>query len=286
MEKFFDKEYTVKTDSPPEVPTLEITAKIGCRVNCKYCPQNLLIKRYSKISEEKELSLENFKKILNKLPQDVIICFAGFSEPFLSDFAVDMINYANDSGHEVSLFTTLVGLTLEKFEKIRHVHFRKVVIHLPDENNFANIPLTKEYLELFKIVIKAKKFDGGNFVDKMTCQTRPNKNIVELVQEKFHISWNMTNRAGNLKYSELANVSTKSGELKCRLSNYNHNVLLPNGDVVLCSMDFGLKYRLGNLLSDDYASLMDSPAMKQIKFAAESSTIDSLCRHCTESAPV
>ena len=54
----------------------------------------------------------------------------------------------------------------------------------------------------------------------------------------------MTNRAGNLSCSELAINENFEEALTCRLSNHNHNVLLPNGDVVLCSMDFGLKHTL------------------------------------------
>lgn len=37
--------------------TLEITTKIGCKVNCKFCPQNLLIKNY--FSNSNDASQEN-----------------------------------------------------------------------------------------------------------------------------------------------------------------------------------------------------------------------------------
>lgn len=286
MKKVFDSEYVVTTDSPPDVPTLEITTKIGCNVNCKYCPQNLLMKKYIERSNELELSFDNFKKCIDKLPKNVIICFAGFSEPFLSPFTTDMMNYVYDNQREISLFTTLVGLTVEKFEKIRYLPFRKVVIHLPDEKNFANIPLTKEYLHILEIIINTKKNNGSCFVDKMTCQSPPKQSILKMVKNKFHISWNMTDRAGNLQYSELITAHDYNGKIKCRLSNHNHNVLLPNGDVVLCSMDFGLKHVLGNLLHEDYLDLMNSSMMEWIESASKSSTDSLLCRRCSEAIPI
>ena len=282
MQEKFDKDYTIKSDSPPHVPTLEVTTKIGCKVNCKYCPQQMLVKKYRERSNEFDLSIENFKKCIDKLPKNVIICFAGFSEPFLSPFAVEMINYASNSRHEVSLFTTLVGLTSEMFEEIRHVPFRKVVVHLPDVNNYSNIPVTKEYLDLLITIIKAKKPDGRVFVDKMTCQSPPQKSVFELVRNKFHISWRMTNRAGNLPYSELVSNDNIIGDLRCRLSDYNHNVLLPNGDMVLCSMDFGLKHTLGNLLRMDYLDIMKSSVMMRIQSKERASTSNLLCHNCSE----
>ncbi len=196
-----------------------------------------------------------------------------------------MIKYAA-AQREVSLFTTLVGLSIKGFEEIRCIPFRKVVLHLPDEKNFANIPVTKNYLELLNVVLQTKKPNGDFFVDKIICQAPPKKSILPLIVGQFHVSWNMTNRSGNLSCSELAVIENFEGALTCRLSNHNHNVLLPNGDVVLCSMDFGLKHTLGNLLCDDYYTLMSSPTMSFIKTATKNAASNLLCRTCSEAVRI
>lgn len=285
MRQNFYEKYTVKTDSPADVPTLEITTKIGCAVNCRYCPQSLLVEKYSARSSKREMTFDTFKQCVDKLPTNAIVCFAGFSEPFLSPAAVDMIKYAA-AQREVSLFTTLVGLSIKGFEEIRCIPFRKVVLHLPDEKNFANIPVTKNYLELLNVVLQTKKPNGDFFVDKIICQAPPKKSILPLIVGQFHVSWNMTNRSGNLSCSELAVIENFEGALTCRLSNHNHNVLLPNGDVVLCSMDFGLKHTLGNLLCDDYYTLMSSPTMSFIKTATKNAASNLLCRTCSEAVRI
>lgn len=43
---------------------------------------------------------------------------------------------------------------------------------------------------------------------------------------------------------------------RCKKSpNYEQNVVLPNGDVVLCCMDYGLKHKMGNLLETNFDDL-------------------------------
>ena len=38
-----------------------------------------------------------------------------------------------------------------------------------------------------------------------------------------------------------------------------HNVVLPNGDVSLCCMDYGLKHILGNLYTQEYNDIIPEP---------------------------
>jgi hypothetical protein len=60
-------------------PTLEITTSIpikGCVVDCVFCPQRVLVKSYN---GERYLSLDNFKNIINKIPKEIRISFAGFA---------------------------------------------------------------------------------------------------------------------------------------------------------------------------------------------------------------
>jgi hypothetical protein len=38
-----------------------------------------------------------------------------------------------------------------------------------------------------------------------------------------------------------------------------HNVVLPNGDVSLCCMDYGLKHILGNIYEQEYEDIIPRP---------------------------
>ncbi len=62
------------------------------------------------------------------------------------------------------------------------------------------------------------------------------------------------------------------------------NVLLPNGDVVLCSQDYSLRYVLGNLLEQNYHSLFTGEEFVRIIQGKNDDNANSLCRQCEKFA--
>src|SRR5262249_22975036 len=65
---------------------------------------------------------------------------------------------------------------------------------------------------------------------------------------------------------------------------YDRNVLLPNGDVVLCCMDYALKHVIGNLLTGDYESLFRSEEVSRIRYVNSQPGFSkcSLCKSCDD----
>jgi radical SAM protein with 4Fe4S-binding SPASM domain len=63
---------------------------------------------------------------------------------------------------------------------------------------------------------------------------------------------------------------------------YDRNVLLPNGDVVLCCMDYNLKHVIGNLLDQTYEEMMQGDKLAQIIKMNEAAGFDkcSICKSC------
>ena len=144
---------------------IEVTTKIGCSNVCEYCPQSTLIKRYrERIGHDKDtmMTLDTFKKCISTMPTDIGLNFTGYVEPYLNPECTDMIIHAFDKGHELLLNTTLVGMTIENWDRlIKHgvVFQHGVHVHLPSASYFekigAKIPQTyytaddgKQYLEL------------------------------------------------------------------------------------------------------------------------------------------
>ena len=139
-------------------PAIEITTQIGCSVNCKYCPQDVLLSRYfvNDKNRKKSLALEDYKRCLQNLPNDAVITFSGFCEPFLNPECSDMICYTVKQGNKVSLHTTLVGMTMEDFEKIKNLPFENIILHTPDKHKYANIPITENYLQVLDNMLNAR----------------------------------------------------------------------------------------------------------------------------------
>ena len=268
-----------------EKPTLfEINAAIGCRVACKYCPQDVLLKAYH---GERMLTLEHFQQVLDKIPEDIVIAFSGFSEPFQNPQMVDMIRYVAEHGRKIMLASTLVGLTMEKFEQLRDIPFLHFTLHVPDEDGNAHIPMTDEYFQVLDAVLDWKMVRGGHetsVVEKANCQGEVHPRIKEFVRGRVLIFPELADRAGNLHDDGLYSIGTLDGPIYCNYSpDLNNNLLMPNGDVVLCCMDFGLRHVLGNLFTQSFEEIRKSTELARVKNAMScAGSDDVLCRHCTE----
>lgn len=265
---------------------VEVTAKAGCSVRCRYCPQDLFLHQYFSIPRQAEMTFDDFCRYLSKLPEHVQIVFSGFVEPFLAKDGVRMVRYAHDSGHAVRLFTTLVGLNLASFHEIEDIPFQKVVLHLPDIHQYANIPVTDEYLELLYYIVEKKRQDGAPFVDTATCQAPPDPRVAEIIGKKIPVTWDLIDRAGNLPAGELQHqcVALRKNEdvYYCKRSwDLHHSVLLPNGDLVLCCMDFGMRHVLGNLNEQSYEEIMQGDVLKRIRNTLRKGAKGILCEKCT-----
>ncbi len=270
-------------------PKLEITPKIGCSVRCKYCPQDVLYHNYfnGNASRCSEIPLDDFKTCISHMPRETIISFAGFVEPFLHPQAVEMILYAADTGRKVELFTTLVGLDAEKFNRIKDVPFSSVVLHMPDQEGYANIPITDQYKEVLELMLETKKENGLPFIDFANCQSVPSRQFLDLAQGRVKIvDIQMQDRAGNLEDETLLCSRNKSGALFCEKSLQQiHWVLLPDSTVVLCCNDFGMKHILGNLQHNSFEEIRKGENYLNVRRMMMEllENNDVLCRSCIKS---
>lgn len=265
-------------------PMLEITTKIGCAVNCKYCPQDVLIKSYLQTGKEsKYMSLDVFKQCIDKVPLNTLIGFAGFTEPFFNKDCLDMIMYVKERGYKINLFTTLRGVTQNIMEKITDIQFEEFVLHVPDNEGYSNIPITEEYLSFLDIVVNAKKPNGEVFIDYVCSQGTIPDIIRDHLGDNVRIFISLLDRAGNLKDGNLFGKRNLSGSLECEMSRViNHNVLLPDGRVVLCAQDYAMKHILGNLAEAEYQDVINgNEARKIIQCMHDKNDKSILCRNCS-----
>lgn len=260
---------------------LEVSTRIGCKVNCIYCPQKIVVDRYLETSSKPTINMSTatFMDCLRTVPKEVDITFSGFSEPFLNPDATEMILYSHDRGHRLRVYTTLVGLDLGLYEKIRSISFEEFAIHLPDMERTSNIPITNDYLDLLETIasdppIGIRFCILGRSLDPRIDRILSDKGFcVVLIQ--------ITDRGGNLTVDDL--VVTKPHLRKGRTActrRLRCNMLLPDGRVYSCSNDFGLKYEYGNLKENDYRALFTSPNFRMIERSHSDPNIESNCRHC------
>lgn len=251
-------------------PTMEFTTcvpKKGCVVDCVFCPQQTLLSVYK---GEKNLSLDNFKRIVDKIPQEVRITFAGFTEPWLNKECTDMLLYAHETGHPVSAFTTVVGMTIEDIERIKHVPFAGrpnggFTVHLPDQERKAKHPIAGKFIETVEYMHSVKD-QIQNF--SVMCMGTVHESVRHLWPEAP--VYDMWSRAGNLigeaalkpevnKYI-FKSIDHGNQPMTCGCDErLYHNVCMPNGDIALCCMDYKLEHITGNILESSYEDVIPAP---------------------------
>jgi radical SAM protein with 4Fe4S-binding SPASM domain len=278
---------------------IEITTVIGCPVMCSFCPQTSLIKNFKEQNEfnytNKILTFEKFKIAVDKLPVWVDIHFSGMSEPYASKDCSKMISYCLEKGHKICVYSTLVGAKREDLELLNTINFDskyKLVIHLPDDEDNFKAKIDEQYIENLKYFLNLNKIQQGiiqGHIDFMSMSRRgfTHSAISEMIPKKLS-SFIAISRAGNLAndkelFQGQKITNRKNGSIFCSAAPFlNHNVLLPNGDVVLCCMDYSIQHKIGNLIDETYEQMFESQNFNNIislmKNDFENQKL--LCRNC------
>ena len=234
----------------------EITTRIGCPVNCKkYCPQEVITKNYE---GEKILTLENFKELIKSIPSNIPINFSGVCEPFVNPRTVDMIEYSNKLGHPIIIFSTLVGLSPPNADRISKIPFEEFILHLPDANRNAHIPLTRDYFLSLKIILSS--VNNISFMN---------------MREPF-----ASNNAEKIARGEPCNIH--DGRVICFRHEIPNLNMMPNGDVYFCCICRGLTEKVGSLYENTYQELVDKMKMMSVRLQTDK---NSICHKCGYAVP-
>ena len=260
---------------------LEITTMIGCKVACIYCPQDKISRRY--FGSDRMMKFDDFKTYIQRVPRRVVLHFTGFAEPLLNPECTDMIEYAARRGHPIFISTTLAGMTREDVRRLSQLTYYQFQIHLPSAEKLMNLAIDDEYFALLSDLLSAGiitdlHFHGNEVHPTVGAWLR--RHAVNF--EEFWIQ----DRAGNLNTEKVKQKVTKpiitaakpSGKLRCE--RIYQNVLLPNGDVVLCCMDWSAEYVLGNLKRDRFEDLYRSETFRRVLRGLKDPGVDLLCRTC------
>lgn len=282
---------------------LEITTKIGCSNMCEYCPQVKLINRYKEnknkvTKDDRFMSVENFKKFISTIPQDIDFHFTGYVEPFDNPNCDDFLLIAHEKGHKLQINTTLEGLNKEKFNRIKDLPFKTFIIHLASASYEEEIgrkrpreirpsgqhELRKEWLDLLDYVVRNKP---QNF--KVLSHGGAHEQAIEVLQ-------NLANE-GLLAQDHISNLNIKTStrsqnkaqgntqiirqkipapyNIRGKCSRVHQSVLMPDGRLGLCCQDYGLEHVVGDLSKQTWEEYKTSDYYRKIVIEGEN-----LCDYC------
>jgi len=256
---------------------MEITTAIGCSVSCNYCPQDKFIRAYAARSDLMIMKFDMFKSCIDKIPSSVNINFSGMCEPWKNAECTKMVEYACKKGHPVTVFTTLSGMSLSDVELLSKLKIKDFLVHLPSSEGTEKVYINDEYLDVLKMIhssmLKVKYHVHGK---------KLNPDIIGHVPSEEIRYWKVNTRANNIN-GENSSLIRNKGVISCKRS-LEQNVLLPNGDVLLCCMDYGMMHVIGNLSESDYGSLFESEEFIKVKKGLKEAGSDIICRYCEKFA--
>ncbi len=261
--------------------SLAITTNVGCKNSCSYCPQKSIIQAYKKFPAVTSMSFDTFIASIESVPRNVALSFSGFSEPWLNPDCTRMIIYAHKQKFKIRVNTTLIGMQPEDINQLTPVPFIKFVVHLPDNQNLTRIRVDKTYLDNLDLLFKERPMNLVWKFHQSSSELNIHPEVLEVLQ-RHHAPvqiFGLNNRAGKVK-SGTKYIHVNKVRVLRECQDFHHNILLPNGDVTLCHMDWSLQHILGNLLAMRYSSIHSSKAYKDLLQALSQPDADILCRAC------
>ncbi len=276
--------------------TMEFTTKIGCSLACKFCPQDKIVRNYRR-DTDRMLSFEKFKLVVEKIPANVRIDFSGMTEPWLNPATTQMVVHTFELGRPVAIYTTLQGLLPDDARYLLDCFADRItpgtpwVIHLPDnDNNMIGWKLTKAYLETLAIFAKFKRDHDPKALSFMTMSATGSVSeellsVFNSRMKKF-VGWSRAENVARADFSagQLVQEVTHARPVMCASTPFfDHNGMMPNGDVVLCCMDYSLNNVIGNLFEQSYEELFRSGKMNEIRLRAMKPGVDGefICKQCS-----
>jgi len=238
--------------------SIEMNLRIGCPINCNYCPQSTLLN--SDYGTKKVLSLDDFSIILNNasFPNNSIeVFFAGFSEPLaIADWfkMCEMCeNHPNTT--KLEIFTTGYKITLDQIKGLSNFKKLALNIHVGDKKDMPNfdeqiwdkLDSIKKYIPhatFWEVGFELKEFEDIN--KKLDSYG---------LHHKFQ---EIISRAGNLKSVGLIQLSYKKenyGVTCSKMNKIKRPVILPDGTALACTNDYGCEMKIGNLINQTWDEL-------------------------------
>ena len=271
-----------------EGPVMELTTMIGCPLMCTFCPQENLRDSYG--DNEKYMQPRDLVAVLSKLPKDTRIDFSGMSEPWANPHCTEMLETVLFMGFNIAIYSTLYGMTdPERVRKVLEDHPNQVdviMLHLPDANGNMKGWKNSEEWQHAAAVMSHTNVPCGVGAMTMDSSGLVHPELQSMIGRLP--GWQGHTRADSLNTEQVAGQAISITpmnifSLTCRSTPfYDRNVLLPNGDVVLCCMDYNLKHIIGNLLTQTYEEIFKGkPLLDLIEINEEPKFSKcSICKSC------
>lgn len=255
----------------------EFSLAASCPVRCQACPQDVLARAYGRST--RYLSPEAFETALAKIPPEYDICIAGFSEPYLNRHCSDFIRRIVEAGRTLRLFTTAMFSTDDDIDLLCSLptyRVRFAVIHVPDA--LGRMRLMGCSWDDYRR--RLRRLGACSFPIGFACHAGRNYALeIADICGRRPCDQDLNTRGGNIR-ADWIRETNHDEPLVCMGRS---GLMLPDGRVLPCCMDWGLEHVMGNLLVDGWDFIQNSPGRQRIRENLAKPA--GLCQRCVEAVP-
>lgn len=251
---------------------VEFTLTAACALGCSYCPQGAYARAYRTRPGPRSMTLDNYERMLVNIADTTRnIDFSGYAEPLHNPYWLEIFRHTLDRGYTVTLFSTLADASCDDLDRLSDLAISRIYVHLLDRI------AQRDKLSFF---IERCREHNRDFV--FIYFDEDGRELASAFQGQVSCErWTAHSRAG------LLDVGRRyvPGPVSCCEQREFCSVVLPNGDVHICCMDFALQHRIGNLLERPLSQIHHSDAALAFR-ATMASTRDGICNHCIYAVPI
>lgn len=266
-----------------------------CNLRCSFCPP---IKR-----EKKNLSVENFEKIIKQVSQVTEeVCLHILGEPLAHPKFKEIVSLCSFYNTKIQLTTN--GINFNKFydfildsKIIRQVNFSIQCF----KDNFPDKKIDEYLLNILNFAVLANKVREDMYINlrlwNIDEKSNDNEDVFLIIEDFFKIKINRKVDVGNIKSKKIFGKlnlhfdsrfkwpDISSSFISCKGSCYalkDHFGVLVDGSVVACCLDKDGEIFLGNCLTEDLNLILKKPrAIKIYEGFKKGILVENLCQHCS-----
>ncbi|MBR4373698.1 MAG: radical SAM protein [Treponema sp.] len=238
----------------------DVELTTNCNKKCYLCPREKLTRTNLSMTKA------TFEILLDWLPSDCDVFFAGFGEPLLHEKCTEFVKHLYNSGRRTSIMTNGILLSAKKIAELFDAGLEKLQISIMQKTDLEKIPhfvkiISAEYKNrvVFNIIKEKEMNDDSEMLSFL------NDNEMKHCIKIAH------NRAG-LLYSAFHN-----DELLTCATFFCDTYINADGEIQVCSSDINNLHGIGSIHSMTFAELVEYK--KQFLGNKE---ICQICANCTD----
>ena len=238
----------------------DVELTTNCNKKCYLCPREKLTRTGQTMTEE------IFEILLDWLPPDCDVFFAGFGEPLLHEKCTEFVKHLHDSGRRASIMTNGILLSAKKIAELFDAGLDKLQISIMQKTDLEKIPhfvkiISAEYKNrvVFNIIKEKEMNDEPEMLSFLNANGW--KYCIKLAH----------NRAG------LLFPDVFGDELVTCATFFCDTCINSEGKIQVCSSDINNLHEIGSIDSMTFSELVEYK--KQFLGNKE---ICSICSNCTD----